>query len=572
MKKTLSLLSAVACVLGCTTGGGPSGEFLSADLNFIPVEYDEEYIYLDVSTGKKAANSKIYEDVDYFYNGFAVVKKDGSLSLINKEFQVINKDPLSQATIFREGLAYVVQPGEHIKAMNQSGEYVFTLDEAATAYLFNDGVSVFETEDEGYGLVDPSGTILITPGEYTDMIPIGLDGMLCAAKETKNGEKWGVIDYQGNEIIPFEYEELIPVGIMNIANYNIGGGKGLFLFSKKGDEYGVMDTNEEEILPPSYAAIYQQPDGSFFFGKDYSSKGIRVGWMNGKGEEIISPLFSEAFPFIYTKVTIAKDPSEDEYGIIDKKGDWVLNPKFQYATGFNDDRLAIVRNNSDKFGLINEKGEYAVRARYDELIAMGKGLYIAKEDGTQGIINSKGDFVVKMSDLYTFYPPVRVFSKDGLSVTSEYIDINAVVDKMMKDINLLKDDSPSKEHYESTFSVDLEGYGWKDLKYDYCKYYSVTLSAYADYEYGYSFYDGEYVDRYLTSLKADFDLNYGKISDSAYLIYNELAKRLGVSATMDKSGEITGDTTFTPSFLENCHAELNQDFDILITPDSGKFK
>lgn len=562
MKKLWTLALVVFCATGCKFGGNQ--EFFQPDLDVIPVEYDDEYIFLDLSTGKKAVGSQVYDDATFFHGGFALVTQDDVIRIVNKNFQPISKGGFSQATLVSDGIAYVVEPAGHIVAMDQSGKALFYLKDAEMAYLFHDGVSVFCNEEGRYGLVNTDGRILIAPSDFVDMAPIGDGGMICAALSTNAGKKWGVISYDKKEVIPFEYDSIV-------FGWETPETRGKNAFIVEEDEgLGAVDLKNKQLVSPEYSTLILQRDGNFYFEKYYSSKGeSRSGWLDKNGEEMIAPLFSDAFPFTYSNYTLAEDPSEEKYGIIDKKGEWIFDPKFQSGTSFQDNKLAVVMNKAEEFGVIDEKGEFVIKPRYDRLEYLGKGLYVARNDGAEGIVNSKGESVIKMSDLYDFFSPDYDLSDHG-AVSSEYVDVEGIVGKMMQDIGLLNSDSPSREQYAKKFGVDLDEYGRRTLKSESKRNYDVVLSAFSDYESDYSFYDGYYLKRYLTELVVDFSLDYGKVSKSLPAIYNELAKRLGAASRMNSDRTVSGDPSFKPSFIKGCHATLSDDLTLYIYPDSGK--
>ena len=563
MKKAIIMLIAALGTVGCMFNAHEEAT-LKPDLDVIPVEYDDGYIYLDLATGKRAQGSQVYEYATYFFNGHAIVQKEAGCQILDKSFAPINKGFFSQVSIFSDGVAYVVEPGGHIIAIDETGKGLFSLKSAEQAFIFHDGVSVFHTDEGKYGLVNKEGKILITPSDFVDMAPLGSNGMIAAALNTKSGKKWGVITYDKKEVIPFEYDSM-PFDLEFIPH-----SKGIFIVGDKNDRLGVVDTKNSQIVPMEYESLKIQPDGNFLVEKNYSSKGARYGWLDKNGNELIAPLFTAAQPFNNTNYTFAQDPSEHKFGIIDKQGNWVYDPKFEYALTFSDDKLAVVRNSADEYGAVNEKGEYVIKPRYDWLRYLGNGYYIAGNNEEEGIIDSKGESIVRMSDIYEYELPDSQINS-YFAVTSEYIDVEGIVDQMVKDLRLIESSAPSREQYEKLFDTKLDEYGWKIIKMESKNNYSVYYSSNADYNYEYDFYDGYVTKHYLTGLKVDFNLDY-RVSKGTQLIYNELAKRLGIASRMDKDGNVSGDNTFKPSFLKNCSGTLEDGFEFYFTPDSGKIE
>ena len=258
MKK--HLLFAFMCALLCSSSCSikENGSKPLYELDYIPVQYDDSYIYLDMATGKRAANSLVYDAASYFYDGMAIVSKDDSLHFINNAFETVS-DAYADVTIFNNGVAYTVKPAGRITAINKSGDPVFVLKDAEYAFRFNDGVSIFATIDDELGLVNTEGKVLIRPGKYQEMGPVGMGGMLPVGMETKHGIKRGVCSYDGTEIIPCEYDQVIITGesINNTAVFIV----------YNNDHYGVVDINNKEIVPREYTGLFVEPDGSILYSK-----------------------------------------------------------------------------------------------------------------------------------------------------------------------------------------------------------------------------------------------------------------------------------------------------------------
>ena len=582
MKKSFYLLCALIGLSGCFSKNDNTIEY---GLDFIPVEYDNTYIYLDMSSGKKAQKSQVYDEATFFYDGIAAVKTNGTYKFINKQFKPISNDTYSAVTRFNDGVAYAVKPNGHIVAINKSGKPIFELTDADYAFPFNDGVSVISTKDNSYGLINKNGKILIPAQNYFNMGPFGFNGMI----RVSDGTKEGICSYDNKEIIPCEYDNI---------RINQFTGK-TFIVSKYDSDYnevyGVVDMKNKEIIPIEYDKLVEQPDGNYLFEKYYRSKGEkRYGWINSKGEEIIAPLFSDAEPFLYAKLAPAANPSNGKIGFIDKLGDWVIEPKYNDATIFTDNGLAMVENDVDEMGAINTSGKYVIKAKYDDMDYLGKGLYWVENNGTYGIINSKGEQVVRMTDSYRYKKYNEIINENN-GIKDQYVDIDDIANRMMKVVNKLRIDNLSMAELEKIFNIGLNRYGWTTLDYqpDYMPDertgpidmdFSSTIDAFVDYESNYSFYNGYSKKYYLSKIKIEFELNDGKVFNSRDAIFNTFAKRLGISEESIKNAPAYNNPEFPiqDGLLPSCNARLinegewcSGDFDgrkiiVEFTPISGK--
>ena len=514
MKKLLfcaSVLAMAAC-------SGNSSDELLYSLDYLPVEAEGRCFFIDVTTGQKAENSGNYYNARFFYNDIAIVYDDPDQAyFIDKNFERISNSTYYDVTYFNDGVAYAVEERGHIEAINTSGEVVFTLEEAEKAYRFHDGVSVFLTVDDEYGLVNTKGEILIEPGEYDKMNSEYGHGLLPVAVETKKGLRWGAVTYDGKEVISCEYDQV------RCADENL-------LYVCDDDTWGVVDGKNKEIIPIEYKKIYRQPDGNYLVEKYIKSKDeSRWGWLDSEGNEMIAPSYSSAYIFTNVGLAPAKSPSDEEYGFIDENGEWVIEPAYESAFSFNDENISVVENSRGKWGLINEKGEYVLSARYDFIYYMGEGLYIVEKDDMYGIINKLGEAVTKMSDELDYKDPYEAI-RENSEVTSDYFDIDDVVNKMVADAKQLMVDDLSLSAFENKFNTTLNSYSWATLASSKNKYYHSSVEAYVDYGYDYE-YDYDYRRYYyITKFRVEFDIDSYKLSRNSAVVAEKFAEAINAEA------------------------------------------
>lgn len=544
------------------------------ELDYVPVsENYEEFCYLDVKTGKKVKNAQTYEWASYFYDNIAIVKKNGKYRFINKKFEFISSDEYSQVTIFNEGIAYAVKPSGLIEAINKQGKVIFALKEAEKAYMFKDGVSIFETEKNTFGIVNTKGDILFETENHIDACN---KEIIKIAKTTNAGTKYGIVDYNNNEIIPCEYD--------NISLDAFSSKNKLFLVENN-EKCGVINIKNKEIIPLEYGAIFRQLDGNYLFANVYKYGDIKFGWLNNKGEEIIEPQFEQAVPFIWGNLTPVKDSETGKIGYINKKGEWIIKPKYEYAQNFFENGLAIVENpNTEEMGAIDKSNEYVIKAKYDELEYLGYGLYYAEDDDKAGIINSKGDEVVKINDIYLYDIPFvfdetmslftdyDTYGEEYTFVYSEYLNVAEIVNDMMKDIQKLKLDSLTISQLENKFDVEINEnfvnrWSYEILYESNNKYYTTTISTNITPIIEYSFYDGYQTTYDIEYIKIIFSLTSNKkMSYNETNIKKELAKKLGIQDS--ESNSIYFEQNIIPEWeatLYNSHNTIKLHF----TPWSG---
>jgi len=154
------------------------------------------------------------------------------------------------------------------------------------------------------------------------------------------------------------------------------------------------------------------------------AEGNDFGYINKKGEFVINPQFSNATLFKDGMALVSAQGSKTPWGFIDEKGKYVIPPSFKYATIFSEG-LAFVVNENEAPKAIDEKGETkftlqnaeAVRPFHDGLA----GFSVFADDGDRkwGFVDKNG--TVKISP--QFYR-VGNFSEGKCAAT---IEINKYV-------------------------------------------------------------------------------------------------------------------------------------------------
>jgi serine/threonine protein kinase len=84
---------------------------------------------------------------------------------------------------------------------------------------------------------------------------------------------------------------------------------------------------------------------------------------------------------------------KEKFGFIDTKGNWVIQPIFDYVDAFKDG-LARARING-KYGYIDTKGNLVIQPIFERLDDFEQGLAPAKINGKMGVIDTKGNWVIQ---------------------------------------------------------------------------------------------------------------------------------------------------------------------------------
>lgn len=123
---------------------------------------------------------------------------------------------------------------------------------------------------------------------------------------------------------------------------------------EQNDHCGILDINLNEIIPIKYKALY---------GKDFEQKYSEIrfhennkwGFIDDMGNVIIPAKYSEALGFNLGKVSIAS--SEKKFGLINKKGEYIVNPIFDRLHNISGDHNCLFEFRiGETIGVVNDEG------------------------------------------------------------------------------------------------------------------------------------------------------------------------------------------------------------------------
>lgn len=305
-------------------------------------------------------------------HAIAAVSKDGKWGYIDESGNKFIDLKYDDAYSFSEGLALVVINGK-TGFINEKGELVIdTIYEDGDK--FSSGLAPVK-KNGVYGYVDKFGKIIIEP----QFMLAGFFSEGLARVVVNN--KTGFIDLEGNFIIQPQFD---------FAN-NFINGLAAVVVDKK---VGYIDKNGEYVIAPAYDIAGDYKDGLLRFNNELDL----IGFMDGKGQEVLPAIlpwaenFSEGVAVVYDYdgkafyidkyMTVMFDAQKFEeaynfseglavvkmdglYGVIDKLGNWIVNPKFENASqyGYSSGMLAVEVDG--KFGYIDRTGKMIIEPQYD---------------------------------------------------------------------------------------------------------------------------------------------------------------------------------------------------------------
>ena len=343
------------------------------------------------------------------------------------------------------------------------------------------------------GYKDAAGNVVIEP-QFQDCQKFAKNGLAAV----KTDDKYGYIDAAGNMVIEPEFDVANPFGECGLASANKAGemlfgyidSTGEFViepkfevagdFNKKGaawvgswekNEFGLINTQGEYITDTKVylPSFNSDPDFMNVIVEPYES----AGFMNSSGEFVIEPKYQMVRPFApngLAKVTFSDETTgiynafidkngkevikfenvtetgnfganglapiekefkpdniedcfeigpdgkkrlvKDKFGYINEKGDFVIEDKFDYAGDFMDNGLAWVCV-EDKYGYIDSSGGYVIEPKFDKADDFEDGYAIVEVNGKKGVIDESGNFVIEPE-----YDGLTYVSSSGLFYAS----------------------------------------------------------------------------------------------------------------------------------------------------------
>lgn len=271
---------------------------------------------------------------------------------------------------------------------NSQGQQIIPPDFGIIGPFSENGLAVAKPLNEAkkYGFIDKTGTWVIEPA-FSEASNFGPNGL--APVRAQSNHLWGYIDSSERWVIPAQFREAHPFTANGLArvraadsNYGFIDEKGAWLgagavYSDVGD-FGVNG------LAPAQGG---------------SQHGLLWGYIDTKGEWIISPRFSSARQFMPNGLAAARNEKAD-WGFIDKTGDFIIDAKYFFVGDFALNGLvkAMSGNETSLSGYLNAQGEWAIAPKYkiatsffDNGIAIvSKGDYL----GEARYINSDGQEIM----------------------------------------------------------------------------------------------------------------------------------------------------------------------------------
>lgn len=249
-----------------------------------------------------------------------------------------------------------------------------------------------------WGFIDEKGKVII-PAQYNDFGELS-EGLIAV----HNGKKWGFIDSAGNVVIDFQFDN--PNGITENNPKFSEGLACVQITAEDGiNRYGFIDKSGKFIIKPKYKHAFDFSNGlaAVLIGRKYA-------YINKAGLIAIKPqTYHLGSSFSEGLATIATTDinGNDEWGYIDTTGKIAIQPQFDRASDFYEERATVKING--KLGVIDKNGKIIVQPIYDQIGNFSDGLALVaisdpplnQDDifltGKWGYIDKFGNVIIPIS-------------------------------------------------------------------------------------------------------------------------------------------------------------------------------
>lgn len=381
--------------------------------SLFPVRMDAHYGFMD-RNGKMAINPA-FSQAGCFVDGLALVASGDAIpkwGYIDNTGKYVINALYMDGTSFSEGVAFVVSESGEPEAIDKTGSVIFRTKDVEAVENFRDGLAAFSVltgVGEQWGFMNKKGETVIQP-QYK-AAGFFSEGLCAVCNEQ---DKWGFIDKKGTLKIEYKFD--------NVAPFYSGKAKVMI-----DGRWGIADNTGKYLVEPAYTNI--DLDGSRYLVQD----GSKFGWLDRGGKVVITPRFSDAFPFNGNKYAAVLEGSK--WGYIDESGKFAIDPKFEFAFVFDGDLAAVRIGNKE--GFINNTGTVTIQPQFDDFSMDYYLRVVAKTSSFSGIATDKNTpLVVAYKWLNRFYhldlEEAKLMSTD---------DTKAVIDQFASMGNLIPDSS-----------------------------------------------------------------------------------------------------------------------------------
>ncbi len=361
-----------------------------------PVKFQGKWGFID-KTGSFVIAPQ-YNDANKFRHGIALVQKDKERFFIDNHDEVVISEKKIKNAIFTgpgtgmyskgffkvfnkrtpDKWAIMTREGKIISDWQpDSGILFYSLpDSDITPFMKKKKIGFIEYKSDG------SYKVIIEP-KFDETQPEFSENLVAV----KIKDKWGFADKAGNFAIEpkFVYAE-------NFKN-------GLAVVGIEPAIWGIVDKTGKVLFQKEAFYLTNFSEGYAFF-YTYKDDEIKAGIIDMQGKTITEPqfydfggeVFSLDFKFKNGACIVANKGLKK--GVIDTKGEWLIQPEFDTILSNNNKLFITIKNN--KYGVIDAYGIWIIDPEYAFITSDDYNTFIVAKNGKWGLVDKYGKFLLKI--------------------------------------------------------------------------------------------------------------------------------------------------------------------------------
>ncbi len=380
------------------------------DILVVKIKMDNRMLHGYISSaGKELTPVKYTNDLgsENFRHGLARVCVDSLCGLVDKNgVEVL---PIIYKTIgyFDDGRHAVVKRDGKYGTIDTLGKEIIKPLYEASFKFDKEGYASVKRNGK-YGMIDRTGKEVVKP--VYDYVSSFDDGY---AKVSVAG-KYGIVDRAAREIVSLKYEKINIIRVFDEV-----------MFEVRNEKYkcGLVDKQGNEVMPLIFDEI------KFFTGSSQAVYFAVV--MNGrhalinKAWERVTPWYEE---MQYYSISSGMVPVrlDGKYGFFNVRTGKEIAPKYDDTKSFMEKEFAVVSLGGERFK-INENGDLLEKVKYDYIHPLKGGLRTVIASKKWGAINEKGIEIIPLQ--YDYLSP----DDEGLGYRSvQFNDKHGLIDRTGK--------------------------------------------------------------------------------------------------------------------------------------------
>lgn len=303
---------------------------------------------------------------------------------IDKTGKLVIKPQFKEAREFQANGLAVVRKGKYYGLINEQGNFMVE-PKYESINGFSEGRAVV-IDNSGFKVIDEKGKE-VTNKAYDFISNYKNSRALFSNNDGKGKYPYGYLDLDGKEIIPGKYQE---------ANDFSKDGKATV--KEKDNEYNLINTIGQVLNKYNYPFVGAFSEGIMSFQREVGGK---FGFIDEKGNEIISPQYSSTGPFEEGRAVVNTFQGVmNNYGLIDNKGNYIIKPEYNYIFLLGEGRYAIGKAIDaekpylgSKYAIADTNGSILTDFIYYQVNSFEKGLASVYDEKNTYFIDKSGQKV-----------------------------------------------------------------------------------------------------------------------------------------------------------------------------------